>query len=592
MNSEQPSSQAFNASNPTSPNLTESDAKSEQFEYPIASYAARGQMANTVVKNEILSASFLKRAKQLAITAALALSITAALSACGANQSEVQAKGSAPSETLTETDSGQAPSLEAPTTSGDRLNGRQDYVTEENVTGPEGITEQKPGELPNGVHYDYSNYADIEKKTGKNPFAFDQDLSKYYGDEDKTIDALLAVANRTPEVLSAYANQILFDSEKAELGIQGMTMTELDDYLSNPTNEDGGELQQKIYNKLDEIFHDKENTRLTFYREYGHEQSNYIYFYDKDNNRIMTPDEMHLAQSPRQRRGEYQADMLRNNGKEFVTVADFNLPCGGQLNYVEKNASEGVPIMLVDMPDEVPTEKTDEQEDETPTTTGTSGGNNPPKDPPEDEETIIIREEELDKKNTSAERKNAGVGVVPITKETLKEDVTPKTTKTQDEANFAAIREQEAAKQRQAKQAAARAAEEAEAERRAAEEASRLEAERQQAEAAARAEAERRAATERARLAAEEAAKEEAAKEEAAKRQADKAAARAAEQAEAEAEAEAERRDAEETSAREEAQSQANEAAEEARAVAEAASTNDESRDANDWAFGAFDLGN
>ena len=390
-------------------------------------------------------------------------------------------------------------------------------------------------------------------------------MSKYYGDEDKTIDALLAVANRTPEVLSAYANQILFDSEKAELGIQGMTMTELDDYLSNPTNEDGGELQQKIYNKLDEIFHDKENTRLTFYREYGHEQSNYIYFYDKDNNRIMTPDEMHLAQSPRQRRGEYQADMLRNNGKEFVTVADFNLPCGGQLNFVEKNAPEGVPIMLVDMPDEVPTEKTDEQEDETPTTTGTSGGNNPPKDPPEDEETIIIREEELDKKNTSAERKNAGVGVVPITKETIKEDVTPKTTKTQ-----------------------------AEAERRAAEEANRLEAERQQAEAAARAEAERRAATERARLAAEEAAKEEAAREEAANRQADEAATRAADEAATRADisAGAEQQAAKETSVREEAQDEANEAAEEARAAAEAASTNDESRDANDWAFGAFDLGN
>ncbi|MBR3264041.1 hypothetical protein IKF94_02310, partial [Candidatus Saccharibacteria bacterium] len=224
MNSEQPSSQAFNASNPTSPNLTEPDAKSEQFEYPIASYVARGQMVNTVVKNETLSASFLKRAKQLAITAALALSITAALSACGANHSEGQAKGSAPSETLTETltetDSGQAPSPEPPEPQGKKLPGK-DAITEADVTSLEGITEQKPGELPNGVHYDYSHHADIKNKASNNPHAFDYDLSEYYGDEDKTVDALLAVANRTPEVLSAYAYQILFDSEKAELGIQG-----------------------------------------------------------------------------------------------------------------------------------------------------------------------------------------------------------------------------------------------------------------------------------------------------------------------------------------------------------------------------------
>lgn len=186
-------------------------------------------------------------------------------------------------------------------------------------------------------------------------------------------------------------------------------------------------------------------------------------------------------------------------------------------------------------------------------------------------------------KNIVAERENAGPDVTPLP---LDEKVTPKTTLEQDQANFAAIRQQEEDAKKAAEEAAKRAAEQAEAEKKAAAEAeARRQAEkeaeeRRLAEIAERARQEelarQRANDEAARRAAEEAARraaeEERAREAERQRQADEAAARAEAEAKArqEAAAAAERQRQAEEEARARAQAEANRLAEQQRREAEA----------------------
>ncbi|MBR3254098.1 hypothetical protein IKF86_02525 [Candidatus Saccharibacteria bacterium] len=165
---------------------------------------------------------------------------------------------------------------------------------------------------------------------------------------------------------------------------------------------------------------------------------------------------------------------------------------------------------------------------------------NPPEEstPPGDQEHHDEHHEDPDDptpgnqpKNVQAEKKNAGNVVTPMG---LNENVTPKTTLDQDQANFDAITKQQNTDQARAAEAARVAAEQAEAQRVAAAEAEQ----RRQAEAAA---AQARAAEEAAAQArAEEQARQaQAAAAEAERQAAAEAAAREAAQREAEARADA-----------------------------------------------------
>lgn len=230
------------------------------------------------------------------------------------------------------------------------------------------------GEQINGVFYDYSHYADYENKDSKH--AYDYSLADRYGDRDATVEGIMDVAKRMPEALSSYAYTILSSSEKQELGIDGMSMVEIDDTISN--DENGGELQQRILDKLDQVLNDKDNTKLKFYRENGFEESSYITFEDDDNDGNMIPSEMHVRYATVKRNGAPQADVSRlytmsNGEKAWVDVADLNMNCGGQVNFDSGNFPKGVQKIKETIPAKetttTPESTTVEQEPTTETTT-------------------------------------------------------------------------------------------------------------------------------------------------------------------------------------------------------------------------------
>ena len=185
------------------------------------------------------------------------------------------------------------------------------------------------GELSNGVHYDYNEYADYENKTSE--YAFGYDKSDCYGDRDATIEAWMEMADKSPEYLSAYATNLFTEEEKAELGIDGMSPAELDNYLSNAKNIDGGEKQQKIMDKLQEIAND-ENTTYNFYHENDTEKSYYIVFNDANGDGNYTPDELSLGYSVVPRHGAPQVDVSRVINGEKIKLLDLNMQCGFQPN--------------------------------------------------------------------------------------------------------------------------------------------------------------------------------------------------------------------------------------------------------------------
>lgn len=257
---------------------------------------------------------------------------------------------------------------------------------------------QKPGELSNGTKYDYSHYADVKNKVG-GTYAFDYDMTDCWVDEvnedgsytfngvkskELTIKGILGVAELTPEALSAYTSAF-YESEKQELGIASMTQTEIDDYMSNAKNLDGGALQAKIFDKLKDVLNDG-TTGFNFYIENDVENSNYIYFVDKNGDGIMTPDEMHLGASTRKRNNAKQVDILRpdeNNPKEYRTYLDLNMVCGFQPNYAIGQLPKDIPIIdtSTTLPDPVTPEKPAENEPEKPVETTTPSGEGGGRDP-------------------------------------------------------------------------------------------------------------------------------------------------------------------------------------------------------------------
>lgn len=190
------------------------------------------------------------------------------------------------------------------------------------------------GELPNGVTYDYSHYADRDEKESYN--AFDYDMSEYFNNVDGTKESFMDVASSTPEALAAYSYSIFNTEEKANLGIDGMTANQIDDYISNDAN--GGAMQQRLLAALQNVL-DEDGTELHFYYENGKEKTYYIYFVDDNENGKMDPGEMHLAYDIKDRKNALQVTILRD-GKAAL---DLNISCGYQPNF--EQAPEGVPYV-------------------------------------------------------------------------------------------------------------------------------------------------------------------------------------------------------------------------------------------------------
>ena len=290
------------------------------------------------------------------------------------------------------------------------------------------------GELENGTTYDYTHYADrymlVEDDTNKEAWealdqdfslvltrtnkdgnlvkyatnkeawnAYDYDYSDVFGDREKTVAGFMEVASRTPEAVASYAYSVFTDEEKAELGITGMSITEIDDYLSNDPS--GGEMQEKLLSKLNQVAN-SDMTIWKFYNEDNVENTNYLYWVDDNGDGNMDPTEVHVGYDTRKRDGAPQADMYRlvpdghdKDGDQYISVKvlDVNLRCGFQPNYTKEETPPGVKKIPADpteddnTPPPIEDKTTPEStvtpppaEDKTtpePTVTPTPGGNTP-----------------------------------------------------------------------------------------------------------------------------------------------------------------------------------------------------------------------
>lgn len=201
------------------------------------------------------------------------------------------------------------------------------------------LSSQYSGELTNGVTYDYGEYADKDNKTGD--YAFGYDKSYCFNDRAATEEALMQMASKGPEYLASYAYYLLTDSEKESLGIAGMSSAQIDDYMSDASNPDGGAMQQRLKDALENIARDQENTFYEFYYENGEESTYYTVFYDLNQDGRYTPDEMKLAYTTKQRNNAPQLAIYRLVNGQKVKMIDLNLECGFQPN--EEQPPVGLP---------------------------------------------------------------------------------------------------------------------------------------------------------------------------------------------------------------------------------------------------------
>lgn len=395
------------------------------------------------------------------------------------------------------------------------------------------------GELSNGVSYDYNEYADIENKTSKNAYGYDK--SDAFGNREATENAWMDMASKGPEYLASYATHVFTDEEKQSLGIAGMSPSQLDDYMSNAENIDGGEKQRNIMAALDAIARDQENTVYEFYHEEGEENTYYISFEDLNNDGNYSPDELKLGYTTKKRNGAPQVDIYRIINGEKVKVLDLNMECGMQPN--DEQPPQDLPPIPPDDDDSTGGEATGSE----PTGSEPTGSEPTGSEPTGSEPTPTGTEstgaegtgnegtgnENTDVKDPAAEIRNAGDHV---DQQQLNQDVTPATNVNQDQANHQAIEQQKqqdaaaaaaAEQQRQqqaaAEQAAAQAAEQRRQEQAAAEAAAAAEAQAAAERAAAQAAEQQR----QQQAAAQAAAAEKAAREQA-QREADARAAAAA----------------------------------------------------------------
>lgn len=361
------------------------------------------------------------------------------------------------------------------------------------------------GETAEGTHYNYGPYADREGKHSYNAYYYDQ--SENHGDREKTARGILAEANDEPEALASYAYNAFIDEEKEELGIKGLTMTEIDQKFNE---EGGGTLQAKLLSKLAQILK-SEDTEFKFYLENGTEHTNYMYFVDTDGDGVYTPEKIHLGYDTKTRKDAPQVDIYRTirneHGSYTIKVLDLNEECGYQPNYeiapegVEKIDSEK-PVNKVIPPAPVTPNTPSTPTPNTPTpntpTPDTPTPDKPTPDKPVPDKPKPKPDDHIPK-DPEAEKKNAGEHVTPLP---IDNNVTPPTTEKQDRENFDDVAKQREQERLDAEEAARIAAAQAEAEaaaRKAAEDAERANEQAEQA----------RAAEEAARKAAEEAAREQ-----------------------------------------------------------------------------------
>ena len=189
------------------------------------------------------------------------------------------------------------------------------------------------GETINGVRYNYSEYADRSNKVSLNAYGYD--YSDQYNDRAATTGGIMHMAEQEPEALASYSYNIFTDNEKKELGIDGLSMTEIDDKFDS---EGGGELQKRLLKKLKAILENDENTRFDFYHENDTELTNYICFVDSNHDNIYTPDELHLSYDTKKRNNAPQVDIYRtitmtDGSAKEIKMLDLNMRCGYQPNY-------------------------------------------------------------------------------------------------------------------------------------------------------------------------------------------------------------------------------------------------------------------
>lgn len=401
-------------------------------------------------------------------------------------------------------------------------------VSGNSISGNEAVSENgieksnQAGETIYGVTYDSSEYFDIDNKVSRNAYGYDQ--SSQSGDRGATVGGIMTKAKQLPEILASYAYNIFTNAEKQDLGIADLTMTQIDHKFDQAG---GGELQQKLLDKLQSVLDDEKNTRLNFYNENGTERTNYVYAYDKNGDGVYTPDEFEIGYDTKKRDGAPQVDIYRiitnaDGTTKEVKMLDLNMRCGYQPNY--QVAPKGVKHVKSNPVKKQVAQPAVQQQPITPvaqsapvapgviynqpaptivnSTTTTINKNetriinrkvdqnvpsnpvvpNQPVNPVPDQPVVPVvpppinpvvppNQDILQPKDEDAERKNAGDYVTQLP---LDENVTPKTTLEQDQQNFEEI-------ERQRQEAAA-----------AAEEAERVAREQEAREAAAREEAENR----------------------------------------------------------------------------------------------------
>ncbi len=208
--------------------------------------------------------------------------------------------------------------------------------------------------MANGVVYNYDEYLDRDNKEAYNAFGYDK--SEFHGDEDAMKHEFIKIADLAPEYLAAYAEGFFFDEEKKELGINGKTAVEIDDYMSVEQNVDAGKLQEDLITALAaKVFSDEVEFR--FVKENGWEYTYYIYETGQTPEGL-TPFGARLSVDHKKRKDAPQVEVYRKvyddkgGGKDgkfhWVKVLDLNEECGLQVNVPK--VPKGTPVVPSDKP--------------------------------------------------------------------------------------------------------------------------------------------------------------------------------------------------------------------------------------------------
>ena len=235
----------------------------------------------------------------------------------------------------------------------------------------EGDASMYAGELPNGVHYDYTEYFDRDNKISYNAFGYDQ--SESFGNKEATIDGISKVVYNMPTALAAIVYDLFNEDEKKEYGIEGKNPNEIHQLMIN--SEDGGAIQEKLFNKTKEILGSSDTT-YSFYYENDIEETDYIYFFDMNQDGKASPSELTVSYDVKKRNKAPQVDVSRKISHGGTTYSakmlDLNYMCDYQPNYELGEVPEGVPYIpdlraenpnpKKDTPDPIkPTEPTDDK---------------------------------------------------------------------------------------------------------------------------------------------------------------------------------------------------------------------------------------